>query len=284
MSLNESSATALIRFTGLGIVCFNKDKRRGEIAAIRDNKHQLTIRIQKPAYQEGIGNDKIDYQDIATYEKLPNEGVQLEIKASGPNALEGYEVYKPGNFDRLNSPDVKDFRWIVNMNDLHGATTLSPATAAPHHLAKFYIGNGLFYTHKLDRNLFFEKVEKDKRGNDKKREVFGNVGETIGAKLDGDEVNVTVRIGDREETHTLRRVEGLPFKIEIRNMDGSGAAVYSDMADYYGYLSTHDSTRFDFSPIIDDDGKSEGGSVNQIEYCHPIGSDDLDTIDDLPKP
>lgn len=284
MSLNESSATALIRFTGLGIVCFNKDKGRGEIAAIRDNKHVLTIRIQKPAYQEGLGNDKIEYQDIASYDQLPNEGVQLEIKATGPTALKGYEVYKPGNFDRLNAPDMKDFRWIVNMNDLHGPTALSPATSAPHHLAKFYIDNGLFYTHKLDRNLFFEKVEKDNRGNDKKREVFGNVGETIGAKLDGDEVTIKVRIGDREETHTLRRVEGLPFKIEIRNMDSSGSAVYSDMADYYGYLATNDGARFDFSPVLDDEVRREGGSINQIEYCHPIGSDDLDTIDDLPKP
>jgi hypothetical protein len=47
MSLNESSATALVRFTGLGIVCFNEDKQRGEIGAIRDTKHKLTIKLQR---------------------------------------------------------------------------------------------------------------------------------------------------------------------------------------------------------------------------------------------
>src|SRR4029078_13358748 len=83
MSLNESSATALVRFTGLGIVCFNKDRQRGEIAAIRDDKHTLTIRLQKPVFQDGPDSDIIIYQDIATYEKLPKDDVQIEIKAVG---------------------------------------------------------------------------------------------------------------------------------------------------------------------------------------------------------
>ena len=84
MSVKESSATALVRFTGLGIVCFNKDKQRGEIGAIRDNKHTLTIKVQKPVYQEGADGDVIVYQDIATYENLPKDDVQIEIKATNP--------------------------------------------------------------------------------------------------------------------------------------------------------------------------------------------------------
>ena len=86
MSVNESSATALVRFTGLGIVCFNKEKQRGEIAIIRDNKHTLSIKIQKPVFQEGTDSDVIVYQDIATYENLPKDGVQIEIKAAGAAA------------------------------------------------------------------------------------------------------------------------------------------------------------------------------------------------------
>src|SRR6266403_2376932 len=100
MSVQESSATALVRFTGLGIVCFNKEKQRGEIGAIRDQKHTLTIRIQKPVYQDGADQDLIVYQDIAVYEKLPKDGVQIEIKASGA-AVNGFEIYQSGEFDRL---------------------------------------------------------------------------------------------------------------------------------------------------------------------------------------
>jgi hypothetical protein len=279
MPVNESSATALVRFTGLGIICFNKDRRRGEIAAIRDNKHSLSVRIQKPVFQDGGGNDVIVYQDIAAYQTLPKDDVQIEIKAQGNPAVEGFEIYQSGEFDRLGSSDVNDFRWIVNMNTLHGDTALSPTAQGRYPVTKIYIGNGLFYTHRLDTNLFFEKVEKGAGGAETGREVFGNVGETIGVKIEGDEVSFTIRAGVVEETHSLRRVEGLPFRIEFKNMDYSDDAVYSDMDDYYSYASSPDGKQFDLAPVVEDDAAG-GGSVNQEEFCHPITMD-LASIDEL---
>ena len=282
MSVNESSATALVRFTGLGIICFNKDRQRGEIAAIRDDKHTLTIKIQKPVFQDGVESDIIVYQDIATYEKLPREDVQIEIKASGKPPIGGYEIYQSGDFDRLASADVNDFRWVVNMSALHGDAALAPTAKGKYPLAKIYIGNGLFYAHKLDRNLFFEKVEKDAGGTATQRETFGNVAETIGVKIEGDEVNFTIRLGGREETHSLQRVAGFPYRIEIKNMDYAGDAVYSDMPDYYQYLSSPAGNQFDLNPIIEDEGGAVAGdSVDFKVFCHPIGSDDLGSIDDL---
>ncbi len=278
MSVNESSATALVRFTGLGIICFNQDRQRGEIAAIRDNKHTLTIKIQKPVYQDGAENDVIVYQDIVTYQDLPKDDVQIEIKAAGQPAIAGYEIYQSGDFDRLGNADVNDFRWIVNMNTLHSGAALSPAAGERYPLAKLYIGNGLFYAHKLDRNLFFEKVAKDASGAATQREVFGNVAETIGVKIESAAVSFTIRIAGREETQTLQRVEGLPFRIEISNMDYSAGAVYSDMPDYYKYLSSPSGEQFELAPVVEDDGS--GGAVNQEDFCHPIGLD-LSSIDEL---
>jgi hypothetical protein len=282
MPIKESSATALVRFTGLGIICFNGDRQRGEIAAIRDGKHTLTIKIQQPVFQEGSGDDVIVYDDIATYKGLPREDVRIEIKALGNPAVEGYEVYQRGDFDRLDSADVNDFRWIVNMDALHGDTPLRPTAKDRHPITKIYIGNGLFYTHKLDTKLFFEKVERDADGKARQREVFGNVGETIGVKIEGQEVSFTIRTGEEEKTHSLRRVEGLPYRIEIKNMDDDPNAVYSDMADYYGYLSSPDDSRFDLSPMIEDAGaaRAKGGAVNQVDFCHPVSSD-LPSIDDF---
>lgn len=279
MSVIESSATALVRFTGLGIICFNKDRQRGEIAAIRDNKHTLTVKIQKPVYQEGAEGDVIVYQDIATYENLPKDEVQIEIKAAGNPAIAGYEIYQSGDFDRLGSPDVNDFRWFVNMNTLHGDSVLSPAAGERYPLTKLYINNGLFYAHKLDTNLFFEKVEKDPSGAATQREVFGNIAETIGVKIEGDEVSFTIRIGGKEEIQKLTRVDGLPFRIEIKNMDYNANAVYSDMPDYYKYLSSPGGKQFDLNPVVEDDGAS-GGAVNQEDFCHPIVWD-LPSIDEL---
>jgi hypothetical protein len=282
MPVKESSATALVRFTGLGIIVFNKEAQRGEIAAVRDNKHLLTVKIQQPVYQDGGGNDIIAYHDIASYYNLPKDDVKIEIKAQGSPSVEGYEIYQSGEFDRLATDDVNDFRWIVNMNDLHGGTPLSPTAKGHHPLTKIYIGNGLFYTHKLDTNLLFEKVETDESGAATRRELFGNVAETIGVKIESEEVSFNIRFGDREETHTLKRVEGLPFRIEIKNMDYNQNAVYSDMADYYGYLSSPDGCKFDLAPIIEDEGaeSARGGSVNQEQFCHPIGSD-ISSIDEL---
>ncbi len=278
MSINESSATALVRFTGLGIVCFNKDQKRGEIAAIRDNKHTLTIRIQKAVFQDDADQDIIVYQDVATYENLPKEDVRIEIRASNPT-IEGFEIYQSGDFDRLDSADVNDFRWIVNMHTLHGASGLAPTAEQTYPLGKIYINNGLFYAHKLDRNLFFEKVEKDASGAALQREVFGNVAETIGVKIEGDEVTVQIKIRDKEETHSLRRIEGLPYRIEIKNMDYSANSVYSDLPDYYRYVSSPNGRKFDLTPVVEDD--AEGRSISQRDFCHPIVLDDPISIDSL---
>jgi hypothetical protein len=282
MSVKESSATALVRFTGLGIVCFNKARQRGEIGVIRDQKHELSIKIQRPVYQEG-GADVISYQDIATYQALPKNDVQIEIKAVGKPAIEGYETYQSGDFDRLNSADLNDFRWIVNMNTLHGNAELTPGAEERHPLTKIYIQNGLFYAHKLDTNLYFEKVAQDRSGNATQREAFGNVAETIGVKIEAEEVSFTIRIDGKEETHTLKHVDGLPYKIQIMNMDYSADAVYSDMPDYYKYLSSAAGDRFDLTPIVEaGDGQSaDGSSINTKEFCHPIVVDDPPSIDDL---
>jgi hypothetical protein len=279
MSVLESSATVLVRFTGLGIICFNSDMKRGEIAAIRDNKHLLSVKLQQPVFQDGADSDVIVYQDVAAYEQLPKEGIEIEIKALGRPAIDGYEIYQNGDFDRLDSSDINDFRWIVNMNSLHGNTALNPTGEHPYPLTKIFVTNGLFYTHKLDTDLFFEKVESDASGA-LQREVFGNVAETMGVKIDGEEVGFTIRIGTHEETHTLQRVEGLPFRIEIKNMDYNEDAVYSDMADYYGFLSSTTGNQFDLAPVIEDAQTGDGGAFNQKKFCHPVSSD-LPSINQL---
>jgi len=283
MPLNESSATALVRVTGLAIVCFNDELKRGEVAIIRDDRHRLSVKLQRPVFQGGGGGDHVVYQDIAAYHNLPKQGVRVEIEASGAGAAEGFEVYKGGgDFDRLDSPDPQDFRWIVHMDSLHGgAARLRPAGRGRHPLTGLYIRGGRFYTHRLDTELFFEKVEKDAAGQVVNREVFGNVGETVGVMLGGEEVVFKISVGGREETHTLRRVEGLPFRIEFKNMDYSPNAVYSDMDDYYGYLASPDGRAFDLEPVSEEEEQEAGGgSVNSKDFCHPVATD-LDSIEQL---
>ena len=270
MPLNESSATALVRFTGLGIVCFNEERRRGEVAVIRDNKHALSVKLQRPVFHEGGGSDVITYQDVAAYCELPKEGVTIEISAAGAGAVEGYEIYRVGggDFDRLDSPDPHDFRWVVHMDSLHGDARLRPTGERRHPLTKLYVAGGLFYTHRLDTSLFFEKLEKDSAGRVLGREVFGNVGETVGVRLGGEEVNFKISFGGREESHTLKRVEGLPFRIEIKNRITARTPAIATWP-----------PRAPINPPAHR-AAAQGGSVNQKEFCHPIATD-LDSIDNL---
>lgn len=281
MPVKESSAALLVRFTGLGIVCFNQQPRRGEIAALRDDRHRLSVVLQRPAYQDGAEQDLVTYQDVAVYRDLPKDDVRIEIKALAGAAVDGYEIYRRGNFDRLNAADVNDFGWIVRMEALHGDAPLSPTGQSPYPLTKIYIDNGFFYTHKLATDFFFEKVRAG-AGGALQREAFGSVGETVGVKIEADEVGVRICVGGREESHTLKRVDGLPYRLKIMNMDYSEDAVYSDMADYYGYLSSPTGERFDLSPVLEDCGGTPagGGSINQKQFCHPITTD-LPTIDQL---
>jgi len=91
-----------------------------------------------------------------------------------------------------------------------------------------------------------------------------------------------LRIGGKEETHSLPRVDGFPYRIEIKNMDYQGD-VYSDMPDYYQYLSSPAGNQFDLIPVIEDEGNdaAKGDAVDLRVFCHPIGMDDLASIDDL---
>lgn len=284
MPVQESLATALVRFTGLGIICFNDKNQQGEIAAIRDLNHSLTIKVQEPVFVEGSDHDILGYRDIAVYEKLPKEDVRIEISSAGDSAVPGYEIYKTdGPFNRLTADDFQDFRWIVNMNALHGVGIVQPTEKQRHPLTKIYIRNGLFYTRKLDTNLLFEKVHVGANGSGPGPELFGNVAETIGVKIEGAEVSFRIHIGAREETHILKRIENLPLRIEIMNMDPSQDAVFSDMPDYYQYLAPTSGAQFDLKPITEKNEAESvhAGSVNMREFCHPIGADDLTSVDQL---
>jgi hypothetical protein len=282
MPLNERSATALVRFTGLAIFCHNKTLNQAEMAVIRDSKHTFCARIERPTYQGG-GNDVLGYEVIASYENLPKQDVQIEIKSSGPSSINGYEAYKPGTFNRLDSPDPNDFRWIPNLCEMHAATQVTHE--APHPLTKLYFNGARFYAQNVDASKVFEKIEKGRNGTPEKRELFGSVGETIGAMLEGDEVSFTISFDGRQETHVLPKIDGIPYRITMTNMNSIDNAVYSDMADYYGYLKSADGTQFDFARVFEDEvEQAAADSVNQIEFCHPIADDDLDTIDDLPQP
>ena len=192
------------------------------------------------------------------------------------------EVYQAdGEFNRLESDDTNDFRWLVSMDNLNQDKTIVNKEETGYPLSKLYLENGLFYVHKLDTNLFFEKIEKDKDGNELKREIYGNIAETLGVKVEADEVIFKIKIGDKEETHSLKKGQ-FPFRIDIQNMDYSENAVLSDMVDYQKYISNPNGIIFELEPVKSDSNQTSGGAVNRDIFCHPIGGGfDIASIDEL---
>jgi hypothetical protein len=280
MSINESTATALVRFTGLGIVVFNKEKNRGEIAIIRDDKHELSLKIQAPRFVEGSEKDLVAYEDIAVYRDLQKKGVSIEIAARGNSKVAGYDIYQAaGDFDRLTCSDPNDYRWVVDMSGLHSSGLSASQREDRYPISKLFIENGLFYVHKLDTEMFFEKVEKGADGSEVRRETFGNVAETIGVKLDADEVVFTIKTGESEESHSLSR-GSLPYRIEINNMNYAEDALVSDMPDYYKYFSLQGDVNFEFERITDGNAAA-GTGVNHREFCHPLGGGGVVSIDEF---
>lgn len=273
MSIKESTATALVRFTGMGIVNFSRSRQRGEIEVVRDGKHNLSVKIQRPVFKDGLERDVIVYEDVKVYENLPAEGVEISITTNGNSDVEGFEVYRNEDFDRLTSEDFNDFNWVVSLENLHGENLVKDMKSDAFPTSLVTIENGFFYAHKLDTNLFFEKIEKDADGNETSREVFGNVAETVGVKLEADEVVFKIKIGDAEDVHTFERISSLPVRIEIVNMDYSEDAVYSDMPEYYKYFADTSGTSFELeiSKENSDSERLRGGAIGELVFCHPIG-------------
>jgi hypothetical protein len=283
MAIIESTATALVRFTGLGILCFNKELNRGEIAIIRDENHKLSVKIQYPTYKDYIEKDLIVYEDfVSVINNLEKTDVEIEIKANGTSATQGFQIYEAaGEFDRLESEDYNDMRWVVDMNSLHNETLSASKSDDRFPITKLYLDGGLFYTYRLNRNMYFVKLEKDADGKEIKREDFGYVGETIGIKLESEEVTIKIKSKGDEIIHKLPKKHGLPYLIEISNMNSDKNASISDMPDYYKYVNKPSNTVFELEPKSNDpeDGIS-GGSVNNKAYCHPTRLD-IGSIDEL---
>ncbi len=281
MPVRENSATALVRVRGLGIVCFNQFKNRGEVALLRDGRHTLSVRISKPAFVEEAQSDTVSYDDIVTYESLDPMSTSIEISGEGNSTVNGYEIFTGEKFNRLNGEenDPNDFRWIVKMesDELHGGALVRNDNLAARNqiqVSKLFVSNALFYTNEINEKFFFEKIKKDASGKEVGREDFGFIAETVGAKIESEFVRIRLKIGVEEHTHVFPRIIGSPVKIEVINMDLNPQGVISDMPDYYRFLKDESGVEFDLNNVSNDaDEQASGDSTTGDDFCHIVWSD-----------
>lgn len=273
MPITKSLTTAFINVRGLGIICFNPQKKRCETAIIRNSDHKLTVNVYKPTFIDGGSMDRLGYTSIFSREITELEDVSFEISGVGNPKTDGFELFENGDFDRLNGEnDENDLRWILNLEgeEMHQSSLsknqqFSFAEKPP--VTKLYISNGLFYAVMPNDNAlpefpFFRK-------NDPYRNVeedFGYIAETLGINIDSDEVVFKLKIGTVENTLSLPKIEGIPYKIEITNVDEKPEAPLSDLPICYKFLSPTDGMQFDLKAL--EQNTADGKPVRGKQYCH----------------
>lgn len=273
MPITKSSTTAFINVRGLGIICFNPQKKRCETAIIRNAEHTLTVNVYKPTFIDGGSSDKLGYTPIFNRKITELEDISIEISGIGNPKIDGFELFQNGDFNRLNGEsDENDLRWILNLEgeEMHGSNLskneqFSLAEKPP--VTRLYISNGLFYAvMPNDKDLpdfpFFRK-------NDPFRNVeedFGYIAETLGVNIESDEVVFKLNIGITENTLSLPKIDGIPYKIEITNVDENPDAPLSDLPICYKFLSSNDGMEFDLKPL--EQNTADGKPVRGKQYCH----------------
>ncbi len=271
MPVSRKSATAFVQVRGLGITCFNTVEGRNETAIIRNGNHKLSVRVMRPEFEEVSGKDAFRYAEIELPDFDPADVTAIEI--GGAQKSGGCEIFLGDGFDRLDysASDENDFRWIVNLegDELHGAGLESNAAFVDSRPAvtRLHIDGGLYYAVMPSASLiaktpYFDK--KDPRTG--KSEPFGYLAETMGVNLDPDEVLVTISCGDVRHTVALKRHEGLPYKIEISNVDPDPDAMLSDLPVCYQFLRDKDGLEFELVP--QDEASDSGGPVIGRNFCH----------------
>jgi hypothetical protein len=276
MPVKKSIATAFVNVRGLGIVCFNQKKNRSETAIIRDPKHKLCVNVYKPGFVDGAGYDRVDLVPVFSQDISESEDVTIEIVSTGIKKSQNLDFFKQGDFDRLKGDnDENDFRWILNLegSEMHNASLVknqySSQSAKPP-ITKLFIDGGLYYAVMPATDKEWETCPFFERTNptDNSLQDFGHIAETMGVNLFSDEVTLKITIGDREEIHSFKHVEGSPYKIEIWNVAENRYenVMLSDLPICYEFLQDVNGVRFELTPkTIDQDG---GNPVFGRNFCH----------------
>ena len=273
MPVTKSSATAFVNVRGLGIVCFNPNKKRSETAIIRSGNHKLSINVLKPAFIDGTGKDTVGFVPILSRQIDDLTDVSIEISGVGNPKTEDYEFFQEGDFDRLNGDnDENDIRWILNLEgeEMHNANLVkneqnSLAEKPP--VSKLFISNGLFYAvmpdeKELEKTPFFHKKDPSENAE----QEFGYIAETMGANIEADEVLLKIKIGENEESLSLKRIEDCPYKIEISNINSDTDAMLSDLPICYEFLTDEEGVLFELNPKTEN--SDSGSPIFGKVYCH----------------
>jgi hypothetical protein len=293
-------ATAIVKFTGLGMVCANEGEENIlETLFVHAKQHKLDVKIRKA---KKIGHSATqEVETIATittedFVKEENFWLHSQVRISISSELgetskyRGLRLYKNDDFDRSEKSDPNDFGWLINLNRdrlLGEEEIYQPIANTDFPRSLMTIENCLIYTEKLARDK--EDVEEIKfirvidSGNsavsergELKEQKFGKVADWLGAAVFGSAVTLTIEIGGVVREFYLPKSEN-PYIIEISNV---AEDMESDMDVYRTFWAIEGNRQFNLMTDFEIDrilGARHGESVGVRKTC-ALAAVKLDSI------
>lgn len=274
---NLEKSTAIVKFMGLGIMCFNPKKKRCETLLIHNPKHIPMIKVFLKEELNGENAREVDGQMMErklSHFYIPlfgmgdnkrEEALTIEISGVGKSEIDGYRKYEAKKFDRQSlESDPHDYRWVVNLeqdNLIADGKKIRISNKSKEITGKsnLYIKNAEFFTYDLvkpDPNKskskepqFFCRRKFVDSGNKKgatqaiEWSKYGYVANWVGARINAEFVKIKITAGSEESIHLLPKRK-VPYLIEIENSTYD-AGSESDMPIYQGFWKTKDQNQVD---------------------------------------
>jgi hypothetical protein len=250
-TIDAMPATVTLYVYGLGVWYLFDKAQRGVMNFLREESHELSIRIIEKDAEGGV------VSDVTTPVPMTTDVIFI---AGDKPALTRIELNERMPFNRYDWQwnDPEDLRWLVDMtNDVHGGI---PVVSIPNEkvLTQMWVHNALFYTKNFTNYDMDIALPSGALVNDN----FGAVGCITGAKIEADSVRVfQENVIDR----TLVKVPNYTHEVYIYNQ---GNDTTSDFYKYYWILGEQ-------SPIPRQFDLQAAGPVNMSGsiVCNSIRGD-----------
>lgn len=217
----DATATAIIQ--GLAVSKYNHGASIWDVVFLRNCGHYPKLIIREVDRRSGRVISEIKRLEIA-------ESDSISITVSSPAGNIPWHYQTGGSFDRNPNHDAQDFRWMLDIQQLHGGKVDRTGSIATNSLS---ITNGCFYT-SVRTKLPYRKRWINPDGTGTPVQTIGLTGRTFGSDFKGASVTVSVT-GENDYSKTLDHRDNSRYEIIFDNTCVDEIQPSPDETDFHFY-------------------------------------------------
>lgn len=217
----DTQPAITVTLSGVMVICPSEDLSRCEVGLVRGARsHNLLLRIRKNGVN--VPGGSLNETTMRS---------NLALKVENPSSL-GVELFNPGSFNRLDTDDINDVRWII---DFEGEEFYNKKLKIKHEELNPIIefNKGLLYTKQKSEM----RVRREGGGKDG---VLGKVALVAGIDIDLEQGSTAVLMNGDEEFFRFDPSDGSTFEVIIDRSCArrarQSAAEESDFLHFYQAL------------------------------------------------